>query len=151
MDFKQLAGGKLSLMDTILYGTAIARGLQELHAQGVTHRDLRPNHVLFSNNGHLVLSEFGTASNVSTHESYMHHTHPEATVFYTAPEQLAGSAEGIDVTPKADVWALGCMLIHMLTGQPPLHDRTLPQIVRIVSQGFGSACTNVDPFGGHPS
>lgn len=117
------------MMETMMHGMVIAQGLDELHAQGVIHKDLKPDNVLLAENGHLVLADFGIAASVTSTMSAVRPNQLEGTMFYMAPEQLAGKKKGGSVTCKADIWAFGCTLLHMLTGKPPLHDYTLVEII----------------------
>lgn len=133
MIMKFHTGQKLDPMDTMMRGMVIAQGLDELHAQSVIHRDLKPDNVLLAENGHMVLTDFGVAASVTSAMSSIRPSQLEGTMYYMAPEQLNGKNNGIPVTCKADIWALGCTRIHMLTGNPPLCDHTLVEIFRKVS------------------
>lgn len=127
---------KLTVMDTILHGIAISQGLEELHSFNIIHMDLKPEHVLSSENGHVVLAEFGSACVASCQPGTIHHSQLRGAVHYMAPEklgQLGHVTSHESITPMADIWSLGCILIAMLTGKPPMHDRTIKQIRAAVS------------------
>ncbi len=89
---------------------AVIAGLAALHAAGVVHRDFKPDNLLRMEDGRLVLSDFGLATDAATA--------PGATVLigtphYMAPEVLAGEP----ATSRSDVWALGVVLSRDLFRQ----------------------------------
>ena len=95
----------------------VADALTYAHGQGIVHRDVKPENVLFET-GHAVVSDFGIARAVSVSEQ-------EAltgaglilgTPAYMSPEQADGKAE---VDARSDVYALGCVFYEMLAGRPP--------------------------------
>lgn len=125
-------------MDTILHGISIAQGLEELHSLSIIHMDLKPEHVLSTEAGHVVLAEFGSACVASRPPSTIHYSQLRGAVHYMAPEklgQLGHITSDESITPMVDIWSLGCILIAMLTGKPPMHDRTMKQIRAAVSRG----------------
>jgi hypothetical protein len=97
----------------------IARSLQEAHAAGLVHRDLKPGNVLVSTepDGRRLVKviDFGIARVEGSD-----HTGTGAvlgTPTYMAPEQCKGGAAGVD--QRADVYALGVVLFQLLAGHPP--------------------------------
>ncbi len=91
---------------------AVIAGLAALHAAGVVHRDFKPDNLLRMEDGRLVLSDFGLATDAATA--------PGATVLigtphYMAPEVLAGEP----ATSRSDVWALGVVLHEIFFGRRP--------------------------------
>lgn len=134
--FVTLAGGTLPAMDAMMHGIAIAQGLEELHTQRVIHKDLKPDNILLMENGFLVLADFGIAATMASSMSSLHPFQLEGTMHYMAPEQLDGDTPIGGVTTKSDIWALGCTLLHMLTGQPPFNGKSLPQIAMTVGFSY---------------
>jgi serine/threonine protein kinase len=99
-------------------GLAIARGLAHAHAAGVTHRDLKPGNVLFGDDGQLRVADFGLADVLRRDANDVTLTGDGTRVGspeYWAPEQAAGR----DVTERADMYALGCILYELATGSLP--------------------------------
>ncbi|MET0729421.1 MAG: serine/threonine-protein kinase [Acidimicrobiales bacterium] len=93
-------------------GTALASALASVHERGVVHRDVTPSNVLCGRDGRPRLTDFGIARLLDTSRV----TATAATIgtaAYMAPEQV----EGRDVTPAADVYALGLVLLEALTGR----------------------------------
>ncbi|TWT54290.1 Serine/threonine-protein kinase PknB [Rubripirellula amarantea] len=91
----------------------ICSALQHAHNYGVVHRDLKPGNLFLTRNGELKLGDFGIARDLHntdlTHSGMTVGTHA-----YMAPEQITGDTS---ISGKADLYALGCCLYEMLTGQ----------------------------------
>ena len=99
-------------------GLAIARGLAHAHAAGVTHRDLKPGNVLYGDDGELRVADFGLADVLRREAGDATLTMDGTRVGspeYWAPEQAAGQ----QVTERADLYALGCILYELATGSLP--------------------------------
>ena len=90
-----------------------------VHSKGYLHRDIKPANIMLSPSGQLVLIDFGTVRE-STH-TYLAKIGGQqgvtsiCSVGYTAPEQEKGFA-----IPQSDFYALGCTMIHLVTGKYPL-------------------------------
>jgi len=96
----------------------VGSGLDAIHAAGLVHRDVKPANVLLSGNGgddHAYITDFGVARNVSTESGLTQTGRFVGTLDYVAPEQISGDA----VDARADVYALGCLLFKLLTGEVP--------------------------------
>jgi serine/threonine-protein kinase len=100
----------------------VASGLDEAHARGLVHRDVKPGNVLIGRRGgseHAYLTDFGVTLE---REGGVHLTatgFAVGTADYMAPEQ----AQGAQVDGRADIYSLGCVLFRALTGAVP-YDRT---------------------------
>ena len=93
-----------------------AAGLDHAHRNGVLHRDVKPENLLFSADGQLKVTDFGMAKVVGGEKTLATADGVVlGTPAYMAPEQ----AEGQVVTPQADVYACGTMLYELLCGQLP--------------------------------
>jgi predicted Ser/Thr protein kinase len=89
--------------------------LAAAHRAGVVHRDIKPANVLFDEHGRAYLADFGTASLRDTTGGLTATGTVLGTPEFMAPEQ----ARGEEVTPAADVFALGATLRFAATGEPP--------------------------------
>lgn len=93
----------------------LADGLAHLHSKGVIHRDLKPDNVFLSDDGHLKLGDFGLVRASSLARLTLDGS-TVGTAKYLAPEQARG-VEQLD--GRTDVYALGCNLFEMIAGRPP--------------------------------
>jgi serine/threonine-protein kinase len=92
----------------------ITEGLEAAHAAGVIHRDLKPGNLLMDQHGRLKIIDFGLAR--LPHLEGMTATNMIiGTVEYMAPEQIRGGS----VDARTDIYALGAVMFHLLTGRPP--------------------------------
>jgi serine/threonine-protein kinase len=111
--------GAFDLHQVIAIFKQVAEGLDELHANGLVHRDLKPGNVLMDDRGHPFIADFGLAKDHQHKGTVL--TRPGqalGSMDYMAPEQIRGE----EVTAATDVYALACMLFELLTGRPPFAD-----------------------------
>ena len=131
----------------------LAGALDAAHRGGIVHRDVKPTNVLIESRGeamHGFLTDFGLAKLIS-HGSQLTATGVIlGTLDYAAPEQL----EDLPVDGRADVYALGCLLFHTLTGRVPFlceghsakilaHLRTPPPALRLLAADVPDALVTV--------
>lgn len=105
---------RLSGTETISVAMQVAGALDAAHARGLIHRDVKPANILIGEGQHMLLADFGVARGAASTGL----TRTGAflgTVDYAAPEQI----EGKRVDGRADIYALGCVVYHCLTGTPP--------------------------------
>ncbi len=112
----------------------LARALEYSHDQGVTHRDLKATNVLISNSGVAKLVDFGLATIDNDHSRHSG-IFSQRTVDYSALERTCGSSKG---DPRSDIYFLGCVFYHMLTGQVPLEDsESKDPLKKMLKRSFG--------------
>jgi Protein kinase domain len=112
------AGGGLEPAAAVALIAQIGNGLDAIHAAGLVHRDVKPANVLLSGEEggeHAYITDFGVARNVATESGLTQTGRFVGTLDYVAPEQISGEA----VDARADVYALGCLLFKLLTGEVP--------------------------------
>jgi serine/threonine-protein kinase len=113
---------------------AIAEGIAAAHGRGVIHRDLKPQNIFLAKERVTVL-DFGIAHVFSERGEPPKLTHTGAvlgTPRYMAPEQLLG--EPVDA--RADVWALGAILLRALVGRTPIEARSLGEAMKVLRRGW---------------
>jgi serine/threonine protein kinase len=93
----------------------VASALDAAHAHGLVHRDVKPANVLMTADDHVYLTDFGLSKRVAADSQATRTGMVLGTLDYVAPEQIRG--EGIG--PFTDVYSLGCMAVHLLTGLVP--------------------------------
>jgi len=108
---------RLSVDDALRIAHEVSDALGYAHARGIVHRDVKPENILLADTGHALVADFGIARAAQlAREDQLTATGVSlGTPAYMAPEQALGEA----TDARADVWALGCMLFEMLTGDPP--------------------------------
>lgn len=97
------------------YALQMCAALQHAHERGVIHRDIKPGNFLLTKAGQLKLSDFGLATMVSG-SRITAAGKTLGTIQYMSPEQIRGKPP---LTNRSDLYALGCVIHEMLTGDPP--------------------------------
>ena len=126
-------GVACSLSMTQFYVAEIAEAIEYMHNENIIHRDLKPENILIAATGNVKVADFGTAMimrnrSVSEVSSVGISSAPDSnaieederssfvgTAEYVSPEIL----QDREVTPAADLWAIGCITYQMLHGKPP--------------------------------
>jgi predicted Ser/Thr protein kinase len=94
----------------------LAEALDYSHQKGIIHRDIKPSNVMLADGGQrVVLMDFGIAKLVNN-QTLMTRTAVIGTFDYISPEQIEASHE---LDGRADIYSLGCLAYHLLTGEPP--------------------------------
>jgi serine/threonine-protein kinase len=109
-------GTLLSPAQALLVGLEASRALDVAHRRGFVHRDIKPANLLFGEDGRLRIADFGLARALSEAGWTEPGDGLVGTARYAAPEQARGGR----VDGKADVYALGLVLVEALTGTVPL-------------------------------
>lgn len=108
------ARGRLPWEQVVDYAKQMCAALDYLHKNGVIHRDVKPANFLIDDQGVLKLSDFGLASVIAARK-ITSAGKTAGTLLYMAPEQIRGA----DIDARTDLYALGCVLYELLTGEPP--------------------------------
>jgi Tol biopolymer transport system component len=118
---ERLKRGKLSIEQSVQYGSQIADALAAAHAKSIIHRDLKPGNIMVTKSGVKVL-DFGLAKSPQDESLTASHA-VMGTPAYMAPEQR----EGKECDARADIYALGLVLCEMATGNKSRMSADLPQ------------------------
>jgi serine/threonine protein kinase/DNA-binding beta-propeller fold protein YncE len=112
----------------------IASALDAAHAAGVMHRDVKPENILITHDDFAYLVDFGIAS-ATTDEKLTQMGSAIGTFRYMAPERFTNS----EVTYRADVYALACVLYECLTGSPPYRGNDVTLMTAHLTQSIPRA------------
>jgi tetratricopeptide (TPR) repeat protein len=110
-----LERGALSPEEVSVIASQIADALHAAHALGIVHRDVKPANILIGEGPHAYLTDFGLTKTADTGSMLTRSGMIMGSFDYIAPEQL----EGGEVDARTDVYALGCVIYEMLTGDVP--------------------------------
>ncbi len=111
-----LRRGHFSERDAILVIRHACRALAVAHAEGLVHRDIKPDNLMLTSRGEVKLVDLGIAKRVDEDQSLTQTGQAVGTPHYISPEQIRGSR---DIDPRADVYSLGATLYHLVTGHTP--------------------------------
>lgn len=117
---------RLPLRETLAIAQQVALALEAAHDHGVVHRDLKPANIAVRSDGMVKVLDFGLAKNIERPEIDTDGVTVSAvtdvgvlmgpgTPAYMSPEQ----ARGLGTDKRTDIWAFGCVVYELLTGQPP--------------------------------
>ncbi len=99
---------------TAVIGAQVALALDFAHRRGVVHRDVKPDNILFDEDGNAVVTDFGIAT-TRFHSRLTAHGRAMGTPHYMSPEQAMGKL----VDGRSDIYGLGVVLYETLVGFPP--------------------------------
>ncbi|HVK72538.1 MAG TPA: protein kinase [Kofleriaceae bacterium] len=128
---QRLERGPLPADQAIELVRMAALGLREAHKAGFTHRDVKPSNLMIDGNGMLKVMDFGLVGSSPDGPAAGGDAGPTTatsvvgTPLYMAPEQ--GRGEAVDL--RADVYALGATLHHMIAGAPPFAGESAAELL----------------------
>ncbi len=108
----------------------IADAVRYAHEHSILHRDLKPSNVLIDHDDRARVADFGMAKRLDLDSGVTMTGQLVGSPNYTAPEQVSGRDK--DVGTAADIYALGALLYHLLTGRPPFLAATLEETLRLL-------------------
>ncbi len=108
--------GPLPVDRALAYTQEVASALGAAHRAGVVHRDVKPSNLMLDERGTLKMVDFGIARLDQARTSQLTAT---ATVIGSAPYLSPEQATGGTATPQSDLYSLGCVLMTLLTSEPP--------------------------------
>src|SRR5262249_30315833 len=138
----RVARGPIPVEETLTIAKQSCEALEAAHERGIIHRDLKPANVKLTQDGKVKVLDFGLAkameltsisaalSNSPTLLSGTMGGMILGTAAYMSPEQ----AKGRSVDRRTDIFAFGCVLFEMLSGEPPFHGEDVTEILgRVVT------------------
>ncbi len=112
---RRAPGGRLDVRSVREIVGQLLRALAYAHRRGVIHRDIKPSNILLTEEGKVKVADFGIARIVEEEESAGDPGEIIGSARYMSPEQLRGD----ETTPRSDIYSVGILLYHCLTGRSP--------------------------------
>jgi serine/threonine protein kinase len=119
--------GNLSVPDALNVTLVCAGALQYAHDAKLVHRDIKPANILITRQGQVKLADLGMVKLRDEDMGLTQTGHGVGTPWYMPLEQARNAKE---TDCRCDIYALGCMLYCMLTGQPPFTQPTLVEVIQ---------------------
>jgi WD40 repeat protein len=110
----------------------LAEAIHYAHEHGILHRDLKPSNVLIDEHDQPRVTDFGLAKRLDDDSHLTHSGHALGSPSYAPPEQAEGRRDAIG--PASDVYGLGALLYHLLTGRAPFAAATIEATLAQVLQ-----------------
>ncbi|MFC8895865.1 serine/threonine-protein kinase [Streptomyces cinereoruber] len=104
------------VQDALDWTLQVCTGLAAAHRAGLVHRDIKPANAMLLSGGAVKILDFGIAKHLYEDLALTGTGHAIGTAAYMAPEQARGDR---NIGPAVDLYAVGCLLYTLLTGQPP--------------------------------
>jgi protein kinase X len=120
--------GQFSVPRTRIYAAEIFLALEYLHRNNIIYRDLKPENLLITQSGHMIVTDFGFAKVLKPGtRTYTTCGTPD----YLAPEIIRSKGHGKPV----DWWAFGVLVYEMATGFPPFYHDSVIEIYKMIIKG----------------
>jgi len=116
---EELKSGELNRNELLGIFGKICKAVAHCHENGILHRDLKPSNILLDQNKNPKVSDFGLARNLDSDSTLTAFGDVMGTPGYMAPELAEGRASATS-NKTVDVYSLGAILYHILTGRPPI-------------------------------
>jgi len=113
---KQLAMGRFNEHDALIVARQAVRGLAVAHAQGIVHRDIKPDNLMLTMKGEVKIVDLGIAKRLDEDQNQTQTGQAIGTPHYISPEQIKGQK---NIDGRADIYSLGATLYHLVTGRAP--------------------------------
>ncbi len=114
--------GKLEEKEALKIIAEIASALECVAAAGMAHRDIKPDNILLTSDGHAKLADLGLAKDLHDDAGLTLSGQALGTPKYMSPEQVRGDLTQIDI--RSDIYSLGATLFYLVTGEAPFTGET---------------------------
>jgi serine/threonine protein kinase len=122
--------GPLPAQRAAKYACRIAEAIHYAHLRGVLHRDLKPSNVVIDSNDEPRITDFGLAKRMRDDFGVTVTGQVLGSPNFMPPEQT--SSKSGTAGPVSDVYGVGAILYHLLTGRPPFHAETIEELLLLV-------------------
>jgi TolB-like protein len=122
--------GPFSAREALFIGLDLCRALAAVHAAGLVHRDVKAQNVMREEGGRIVLMDFSSGQEQREAGATILPS-MAGTPLYLAPEILAGK----DATVQSDIYSVGVLLYHLVTGSYPIRVKTMEELWKAHKQG----------------
>jgi serine/threonine-protein kinase len=139
----RIASLKSRPRDAAALMATVARAVHHAHQRGILHRDLKPSNILIDPEGQPHVTDFGLAKRVDSDSGLTLSGAVVGTPSYMSPEQAAGRTRSI--TTASDVYGLGAVLYHLMTGAAPFHADSVMGTLRQVIERDPARPRTLDP------
>ncbi|MCI0597950.1 MAG: serine/threonine protein kinase, partial [Beijerinckiaceae bacterium] len=127
---ERLQSGPWPVREAAALVRTAARAVQQAHEAGIIHRDLKPSNILVDRQGQPHIADFGIAKRIDPDSAPTLTGQAFGSPHYMPPEQA--NSNRAKPTPRTDIYSLGAVLYHALTGRPPFQAETVEGVLHLL-------------------